>query len=276
MVASRSPKPSVHVQVVVLLQNINLMYDYRTTDLVALHIFKKQQLEEMFQYKIPTSILEGLDDNPRRDVLLEWLNTHNAQELIDKLHKEFGEDISIRTQHDRGIDGILIQKDDRTEDIFMSNKAKEIMDAYGYQFDKEDAKYLLYHPKMSSNAKDLVYGKCHGVVYHITLLKNFQSISEKGIRAKHSTYRNFSDRIYCFVAPPEYNYNLKLSIDEVLAELNWNISKKELAVIKINLGGNNVIDFYQDDAMMCDTACYTFSNIPKEYIKWIKPLAELC
>lgn len=227
-----------------------------------LETYKKRGLKEYFGESF---VINDLN----KDYILENLNTHDSSILIKKLEniKYFNK---VEFEQKQVIKLICNKKTDEQE-------LKNILDFYGYyitlkNYDVETDRYFYFIcPKYSKNCTDFIFDQCKGVCYHICQTKDVESILKNGLRCRSTKYRYFPKRIYVIALPVKETNHLKDIFREVVNELCIeDISK--YTVLRINFGtnGNNRRlgpDFYQDDAMKQQNTFFTYTNIPKEYIK---------
>lgn len=254
-------------------------------------------LNEYYSGNIPENIINRFKVDPQIDYILENLNTHNTELFVRKFKETFSflktriidnTDDSIRTTH---IDVLYypIGKDSVTEFI-KSDEFNNFIKFFGYELthssEYRDYIRLTFEPIYAISANDLVYNKCHGVLYHLTDSKNVDSILSNGIRSRErkgdddkyddsengqtNIERKYPHRNY-FLALYPYCNGYKTD-KRVLYAANSYVNLEKVAVFRINVDRLN-INFYQDSYAKSEdqdnNAVYSYTSIPKSCIKFI-------
>ena len=239
----------------------------------AAHLYKvyMKSIEEIIIKDYRKSCLENYFpditiDNVNIDYILENLNTHDTNLLIQQLEKING--TCNVSDEGKGTVKLVHKEKLNKKETFIN-----LLDFYGYyitkvKYDLDTDKYIyIICPKYSKNCSDFVYNECKGICYHICLTKTVESILKNGLRCKKANYRDFPKRIYVIAVPIKNINKLKDIIKNVFEELCFGDPSK-YNILKINKGSHNKIgpDFYEDDIMKSNNTFYTYTNIPKEEI----------
>lgn len=145
--------------------------------------------------------------------------------------------------------------------------AEDYMNDYVFEFLKsQDFNFALKELNNLENANDKIklhYGK---FAYHVTSKDNYEIIKRTGLRPKTNVAnREYDPRIYFIATDNDVKSKIKSIIDSVC-----NGDESKCAILKIELPVK-VINIYKDESRKNDNySYYTYTAIPKEFIKLVK------
>lgn len=258
-----------------------------------------RNLNESFDYNIPTEFLEKFKVDPYTDHILENLQTHDSNMLIRKIREVFGLDVEDRSDvkdDEKRYMNLYLYSDklypSSIKKIVDSEDFQNLIDFFGYSksdsYEISTGVIILLEPIYADDANHKVYGDdedcSHGIIYHITTIGNGRKILKSGFRISNpedkrkdsSVYRYYPKRTY-FLAFPPGNVSIERR-QEIINAINLYFSKKEIengyCILQVDVRGLE-IDFYKDSVAQGDydfiefenDAVYTYCNIPKERIK---------
>lgn len=229
----------------------------------------------------PGHVLEASMDYGK-DPILEMLNTHSIDKLLDRIKKEFPE---VRYGRMNGTDDSKLNiKEESKDGFFLYDKDKEkleliknndkfvnIVEFYNYYF--AELKYnnhyelwvMMFEPRYSKKIKDFEK-RNNGVAYHITTQENYEKIKKDGLKIKSAKYRYFPRRIYLIL--PNVNSSKERN-DIIINTINKLEKTTSYVVLQISLHNLPNFTFYEDVMMATNKEhyIYTYQNIPTKYIK---------
>lgn len=266
------------------------MSDY--FDYVVDHKFyirnRYNDLNEYYSGNIPEDVINRFKFDPHNDYILENLNAHNTDLFIKKLKETFGF-LRIRLD-DRYNDDIRAIKvdilyypkgEDFINSFLASDQFKNFLNFFGYILletsNKRDYIEVIFEPVNAISADDLVYGKCHGILYHITDSYNKDKILNSGIRLRKSDKgslrgREYTERNY-FLALYPYCKGYKTDPRILKAIDRYCIGNDENAsVFRVNVDRTGIC-FYKDTYAKfdidSDDSVYSYVSIPKGCITFL-------
>lgn len=219
------------------------------------------------------------------DIMYEMLNSHSVEKLIDKLKKEFPEDIlyickasdddNIKRKENKNGVSILVKNVEEGKKLTNDKKFKNILHYFNYFFteihiDEDDPRYVfvMLEPHFSNKIKD-VFDRNYGTAYHVTTRDNLRTILAHGLRPKgqedkeNGGYRYYPQRIYLILPKKHDRQYVNGKIKQVI-DLK---KRRDYVVLKVNLY-RMIGSFYEDVTMPSkEDYVYTYQEIPPEYIK---------
>lgn len=238
----------------------------------------KEAIEFFYEYNINNFF--GRNSISTKFVF-ETLSSHNTQALINKINKEFIDNINF----------ISIEKYDyENSNIFdisiKFNKDSDIVIDNEINSESEDGKKLLnilvffryYITLISegnecyiidiepSETKNVINDiqKSGNIVYHITNKENVKNILKRGLVTKTSSYRYYPERIF-LIANKKDKEELQDDIIEIIRDKE--LFPNKYAILKIDLHHMKNINIYVDPAYSDNCKYYTYENIPPKFIK---------
>lgn len=219
------------------------------------------------------------------DIMYEMLNSHSVEKLIDKLKKEFPDDILYickasnddnieRKENKNGI-SILVKSIEEGKKLATNEKFKNILHYFNYFFteiyvDKDDPRYVfvMLEPHFSNKIED-VFERNYATAYHVTIRENLRKILTHGLKPrgpedkKTGGYRYYPRRIYLILPKKHDRQYINKKIKQVIDIKN----RRDYVVLKVNLYYMRG-SFYEDVTMPSkEDYVYTYQDIPSEYIK---------
>lgn len=221
----------------------------------------------------------------------ETLITHKSQPLIDRI-KILLEPYLISCDFDNleshnSIDVIYIELKQQNpivdvscvstyklKDSDLSVEFMKLVEFFNYYITviSLQSNFEIYlEPKYTVNVTKEIE-KCK-YVYHITDMINLKSILKNGLRVRSGNingYRYFPAKIFCVGR----NDTVEKTIQNLNKVINMKHSGSGYVILEINLTdetGKIPIDFWEDTSVKqydIENACYTFSSIPKKFIKY--------
>lgn len=233
----------------------------------------------------PQNVLEAAMDYDK-DPILEMLNTHSVDKLINKIRKEYP---TLEIQREPGTnDTNLLPNEEpksgfsicdektKLDELINDEKLNNILSYFNYYFtqfyyEKNTSKwYALFEPLYSKKIKDFEK-RNNGVAYHITSVKLYEKIQKEGLKIKGSQnkengYRYFPQKIYLILPNTKSKIERNEIINNVIKTLN---KQDDYKVLQISLHNLPNFTFYEDVTMNTDKEhyIYTYQNIPTKYIK---------
>lgn len=244
------------------------------------------EINDFYNGDIPEHIVDCLKNDQYIDYIYENLQTHDAEKLKKKLKEVFGDKIGYFHDYDgdkKKSFYLILSDKAKTCDFVRGSgrldtdwdnleKFENILGFYNYYvslhkyFNGEHRIFI--EPRYSEEITADVY-KNHKYIYHFTDGESAKSILENGLRTKTSKYRDFPRRIFLYVTDKKLEDDLDRVCNFIATIANRDaMYKHELAVLRIKNDGK--IPLYNDTAMDCPEAAFTYVNIPKEYIKKVK------
>lgn len=219
---------------------------------------------EFYDNEIPKDIQEKFLNNGWVDYVEESLKTHDINKLINKLNKEFKDQIQkFEKLNNQSL--VIYLNDDSLEDNEFFN---DILKFFNYTLRQSKDNKLLIEPIYSEDVSKYVYDDCNGIIYHFTDKQSAKYILKNGlkIRGVDSKHRKIPKRIYLYA--PGYYLNSKNKdkwIDfakTVIGYMKYRIHG--LSVLKIDLHKlyDSNISFYKDTSMDEKESIFTLNNIP--------------
>lgn len=255
-------------------------------------LWQLAEIREKFIYGIwedcPEEILERAKTDYHfeiEDIMYEMLNSHSVEKLIDKLKKEFPDDIlyiakaskddNIKRKENKNGVSILVKNIEEGKKLASNEKFKNILHYFNYFFteiyvDKHDPRYgfVMLEPHFSNKIKD-VFERNYGNAYHVTTRDHLKKILAHGLSPKRQVdkenggYRYYPRRIYLILPKKHDRQYINEKIKQVIELKN----KKDYVVLKVNLYRIRG-SFYEDVTMPSkEDYVYTYQDIPSEYIK---------
>lgn len=228
------------------------------------YIYYLRQLREVYGDHEPHDIENLLENGV--DCILETLNSHDTKLLTKKLSGVYN-DARFALGHGKNKFAIQMVISDATS-LQTDEKFLRVLDFYGYYVTEWHDDYITIEPKYSDNVTKQLLDN-HGICYHFTDNKSAESILKNGLRCREGlTYRDFPARIYLYIAKTIGSQGKLYPEIAKFAKRIVNVVKLRvygLAVLKIDLNNANV-DVYKDTLMPDGGACFTYHNIPPEYI----------
>lgn len=251
-----------------------------------------ERIKEYYGEHITEGLITRFKLDPKKDYVLENLNTHDSDSLIKKLSQKFSEfqiDDCSDTRNDRRFIKLYIHNGNgvRASKLIGNDDLKSICDFYGYSISRTqefiNGVKISLEPIYSESANDKVYGECYGKIYHITTPDNAKKILSSGLRLRNGgdePYRNFPKRIYFVAIPPSRNrIETRPEIEEAMMKYLPNERSGE-CVLLVDIYGTN-INFYKDSVVEGESiygepnsAVYTYTNIPPKYIRLLYDSTE--
>lgn len=144
--------------------------------------------------------------------------------------------------------------------------AEDYMNDYVVEFLKSQGfNFVLKELNNLENANDKIqlhYGK---YAYHVTSKENYEIIKRTGLRPKTNVAnREYDLRIYFIATDNDVKSKIKSIIDSV-----YNRDESKCAILKIELPVK-AINIYKDESRKDNYSYYTYTSIPKEFIKLVK------
>lgn len=231
----------------------------------------------------PQNVIEAAKDY-NNDPILEMLNTHSVDKLIDKIKNEY-DDIDIHRIYGTSDDiiepksGFYIadNKKEKLEELLKDKKLNNILDFFNYYFTQyyysrdEDLWYALFDPRYSKKIKDF-YKRNNGVAYHITTRKIYEeNIKENGLKVKNpssnqrNSYRYYPNRIYLILP----NVDSIKERNEIIKSTIKLLNKEDFVILQVSLQKLSNFNVYEDVTMNTDKEhfIYTYQDIPSKFIK---------
>ena len=217
------------------------------------------------------------------DYMLEMLNSHSVDRLINRIKKEKFKEVRYVTRvgHTNDItlgnkeepkDGIsiLVDNEEQGNSLIKDENFNNIIEYFNYYVsllyhdDYNDYWFVMLEPRYSKRIKD-IKKRNYGKAYHITTKENLESIKLRGLRVNNNIkYRYYPERIYLILPNTSNQKEIKELIENVIT-----IKRKEdFVVLEVNIRNMNG-NFYEDVAMSTtkEHFIYTYEDIPKELIK---------
>lgn len=243
---------------------------------------RNEYLNNIFDYvDITQNVLDAALDY-KRDPLLEMLNTHSTDKLINKI-KDIYKDKEIKVDKVNGrdvdVNSFYIMSDKKTLiDINNDDRFKNLLEFYNYFYTETvrtnnwTYRLSIYEPRYSSKVTD-IYKRNNGIVYHVTTRDVYENhIKNEGLKIKTSaanqkqSYRYYPRRIYLILPNTESKTKRNDIIQNAIEKLN---KKDDYVVLQINLLSLIRFSFYEDTLMndKNENYIYTYQNIPAKFIK---------
>ena len=225
------------------------------------------RLYEYWGERLPKEVLLEFRNNPKRDFILENLQTHDPERLIRALTSEYGQSlIFLRPVNQQ----FLIFRAHCSRDFtfldliqdLRSGRGKQLLDFYGYTFAGIDQDNIQIEPRYAKSALDYIRFDCKGIVWHLCPKQQASSVLRNGLRTRDrgdSLVRNYPKRIYVWAIEPEKKKELKQGLERLAKTLSGR-SLSDFQVLKIFWP--KTIPIYQDTAMDDSHSFYTYTNIP--------------
>lgn len=237
-------------------------------------------------------LLERYNNGERKDFILENLQTHDWRLLKKSLEKEFNNLVTVNLVNNKASSDkefIIVDVQGSKElpaskilNSFKNNKAKDIINFYGYTLSGIKLTYVYLEPEFPNRAEDFLYKNCNGVCFHLCEKSMFkESILKTGLRCKNrdndktSKYRNWPKRIYVYATE---SYKDKEKLKSELEDLAYEISDgylrlEDYVVLRIQFPSTGLLrqfNFYKDSVMKLNGSMFTYQNIPGNFISIMK------
>ena len=216
----------------------------------------------------------------------EMLKPHDPTQLIKALNKQYAKKYkcpikllnSIESKNSLKRITLLVPTLLVINDDNFLGKFADICDTYmycirGVDKDNFNEKWtpVDIEPILGDNCTDFIKNDCNGIIYHITLKDNEDSIERKGINphAPNDLDRFEYNRIY-FACGKNWE-EAKRSIHYIVYSLKnkqKNFTPENLIVLKVDVSKIKNIEFYRDPSDYSESdAVFTFITIPPKYIE---------
>ena len=226
-------------------------------------------------------IKEQFEEDPFRDYVLEMLQSHDTDRLLERLQDDvfskLSFEVSIIKQSKGKLVNFNIYVDDSKyfSDILENDKFNELLKYFNYYVSGTERNKIMVEPLRTDIINDYVFNQCGGVAYHVTESKNVNSILKSGLRCKGgSDYRDFPAKIYMFAT---HNYKNKKALENDLLQLCMSSEHfgTKYEVLKVNLNHLHFINLYKDAAMKMPGVFYILENISGNRISRYKKTVDL-
>jgi len=252
----------------------------KSLDLRAKYSYYKEKYKDFFgdYYEL---IEDKFEEDPFKDYILEMLQSHDSDKLIELLQKRIFSKIDKNIKAEKNIEGnvtniIINTPNNIIVDLIKANKEfKKLLFYFNYYITSIEDKKIYIEPKFSDKIDYFVRHDCHDRVYHITKKDKLDDILRRGLRCKKgSDYREFPEKIFLF-ATEKFIYPKER--DKELKEFAKSIDHygEDFVVLAINLSNQQGINIYKDAGMDCKGACYIFDDIHPDGIKVYKNTLDL-
>lgn len=230
----------------------------------------------------PNEVIEKVKDISS-DYMLEMLNSHSVDKLVERIKKEKYEEVKYITRikntndntllkNEESKDGVSILVNDKKQGISLSKNDTflNIIEYFNYYIsqlyhdDKNDYWFVMLEPRYSKRIKD-IKERNYGKAYHITTQENYELIKLRGLRTTNNNkYRYYPERIYLILP----NTSNKKEIEDLIYNVINIKNRNNYLVLEVNIRNMNG-NFYEDVTMDTNKEhyIYTYENIPKELIK---------
>lgn len=212
----------------------------------------------------------------------ENLNTHSYFNLQKQLKKEYSNEIAefVRDRNDKfsgkspfyiRMKGDYDMRIKLGDELMKQPKFQKILSFYNYFASFNCSLGVYVEPTFPDNANNVIYNQCNGIVWHLAYKNNVYNILNNGFKIKEPSYRHYPARVYVYATTnknPLDDGNDFLDFVDELGRIT-DLNKQELLKIDLSHTQHN-IDFYNDVAMKCKHAFFTYTNIPAKYISVAK------
>lgn len=219
---------------------------------------------------------------PLRNYIDENLNTHSYFDLQKQLMKEYSNEIDkfVRDKNDKfsakspfyiRMKGDYDTSKKLGNELMKQPKFKKILSLYNYFVSYNSGLGLYIEPTFPDNANNIIYNECNGIVWHLAYNHNVYNILNNGFKIKEPSYRHYPARIYVYATKHKDPLSDKDDFIDFVSELGRLTELNKQTLLKIDLSHTqHNIDFYNDVAMKCKHAFFTYTNIPAKYISIAK------
>ena len=243
---------------------------------------------------IPEEVQKTFVEDPKRDLVLENLQSHDWKLLFKKLQDLYGKDQVVGAKpidwkdKDRSLQMIRVTVHGTPErslqDIetdLKTGEGKHLLDFFNYTVSGYRGCWIELEPKFSEDGSDYIYNTCKGVVWHLSPKDNAEDILQVGLRCRNRDKtdagdRNYPRRIYVYATEPKPKNRLRKELQKVADMLTgWDSEEEDyedqlanMQVFKIQLPRTfGKIPFYRDTAMSDGHSFFTYTNIPASLLK---------
>lgn len=235
--------------------------------------YKYEFLNNHFNGNIPDYIEEKFFKDCAHDYVFEFLKSQDFTFVLKELYDIYGDKLVGYFEETNNsktpLFCIVVSKENKN--IYKEKEFKDVLNKFKYNFSaieknfKNDTFNILIEPIYPEIANDKIklrYGK---YAYHVTSKDNYEIIKRTGLRPKTNfANREYDPRIYFIATDTDVKSKIKSIIDSV-----YNDDESKCVILKIELPVK-AINIYKDESRKDNYSYYTYTAIPKSFIKPVK------
>ena len=235
--------------------------------------YKYEFLNNHFNGNIPDCIEEKFFKNCVHDYVFEFLKSQDFTFVLKELYDIYGDKLVGYFEETNNsktpLFCIVVSKENKN--IYKEKEFKDVLNKFKYNFSaieknfKNNTFNILIEPIYPEIANDKIklhYGK---YAYHVTSKDNYEIIKRTGLRPKTNfANREYDPRIYFIATDSDVKSKIKSIIDSV-----YNGDESKCVILKIELPVK-AINIYKDESKKDNYSYYTYTAIPKSFIKPVK------
>lgn len=237
-----------------------------------------EQFDDLLEY-YDNSIPQYIADKfyyPLSEIIQENLDSHNYQELENKLLSKFSNNINDFSTYTGKGDKKSFVLNVKDTSIVDDNEFNSLLDFYNYYVRKVNKRYsqIIIAPIFSTKVTDYVWDTAHGKGLFFLPKSDIDNVLKVGIRPKGVVSTGLPKRFFMYATSENINNIDKTVISTFVDKLSKYkmMSKSNIGCIHVDLNkfenGRSIV-WYKDNLMTEEEAVFTEQPIPAEYLSKI-------